>query len=435
MINKIKYVISEFCHLIVDGDVAVLCNTGNGKIEKIPLECWRTVEQYIGDYTVEEICSAAATEEDKEYYQTVFKLLIDNNYLVPEGYSPLRSVDIVITNRCNLKCTHCCADAFDAVGEDPMSTDDIKRLIDELIRLNVETIVITGGEPMLRKDFFEISEYLRANFKGKTNLMTNGTLINEKNIDHLIELFDGFNISLDGYDEETCSKIRGKGVFTKVTNVLEMFKQRNYNMGRIALSMVETAYTYGNDEKFRELNRKFGTKTVIRQFSPTGRGAVNNDELSIKASLENIQEEMEKSNKLIEDIKNGKVDKKQFDNSDSDPLFCRSCVAGIEKFAITHEGNIVPCMLLDGSDYFMGNILELESIYDYIKNKEYRNTSGFENMKCLIPKYNKKCSDCECSPFCIYCYADFSRYINSPDFEKGCQAKKNELKYIWRYEV
>ncbi len=83
---------------------------------------------------------------------------------------------------------------------------------------------------------FEILSYTKEKFKGKIRLSTNATLIKENQVDEIIDGLYAMEISLDGYDELSCSKVRGKGVFTKVINLIKYIKSKGFN--NIGLSMV-----------------------------------------------------------------------------------------------------------------------------------------------------------------------------------------------------
>ncbi|WP_330653158.1 radical SAM protein, partial [Clostridioides difficile] len=70
---------------------------------------------------------------------------------------------------------------------------------------------------LIREDFFEIIKYIKQKLPDtKLILSTNGTLIDEHNVDFIITNFEKIDISIDGVDENTCSETRGKGVFHKV---------------------------------------------------------------------------------------------------------------------------------------------------------------------------------------------------------------------------
>ena len=80
------------------------------------------------------------------------------------------------TKTCNLKCRHCYMNSDAQKYEGELTTEEAKRFIDDLAEFNVPVLLFSGGEPLMRKDFFELAEYAAA--KGiRPTLSTNGTLI------------------------------------------------------------------------------------------------------------------------------------------------------------------------------------------------------------------------------------------------------------------
>ena len=85
-----------------------------------------------------------------------------------------------ITNKCNLACTHCYINAgLDVDISNELSLAEAKEFIDDLAEMRAPLILFTGGEPLMRTDFWELATY--ATEQGlKTALSTNGTLITKK---------------------------------------------------------------------------------------------------------------------------------------------------------------------------------------------------------------------------------------------------------------
>ena len=80
------------------------------------------------------------------------------------------------TRTCNLNCRHCYMEADSTCHQGELSTDEAKRFIDDLADYRVPALLFSGGEPLMRKDFFELAEYAGAKSVRPT-LSTNGTLI------------------------------------------------------------------------------------------------------------------------------------------------------------------------------------------------------------------------------------------------------------------
>ena len=97
----------------------------------------------------------------------------------------LSNTTLVVTFRCNLKCKHCCVSAesiSNTISNNEIDTIAFKKVIDKVTASNPDRIIVSGGEPMIRKDFMEIMQYLRHQYHGKIDLSTNATLINDTNV-------------------------------------------------------------------------------------------------------------------------------------------------------------------------------------------------------------------------------------------------------------
>ncbi|MDF2614373.1 MAG: hypothetical protein K0S71_2159 [Clostridia bacterium] len=102
------------------------------------------------------------------------------------------------TNTCNLKCKHCYADSRHCSFPEELNTREAKVLIDDLSSFKVPVLLISGGEPLLRKDLFELLEYTQKNGIRST-ISTNGTLIDKEAARDLKQYGVSYvGISLDG---------------------------------------------------------------------------------------------------------------------------------------------------------------------------------------------------------------------------------------------
>lgn len=136
-------------------------------------------------------------------------------------HPPLDSVNILITNACNLYCDHCLID-----GGKPMDDElDGKMWINVLKQaqqLGAFRINVTGGEPLLHKDFFKIAEHIASVPFFNANLNTNGTLIKKGQEELLAKAFTSVQISLDDVVAEKHDMFRRKkGCFGKSIQAIE----------------------------------------------------------------------------------------------------------------------------------------------------------------------------------------------------------------------
>ena len=130
----------------------------------------------------------------------------------PTALGPKRNPPgpVVIWNlirRCNLTCKHCYSISADTNFPGELTTEQVYGVMDDLKEFKVPVLILSGGEPLLRPDIYDIAK--RAKAKGfYVGLSSNGTLINEDNIDQIAECdFNYVGVSLDGI-RETHDKFR-----------------------------------------------------------------------------------------------------------------------------------------------------------------------------------------------------------------------------------
>jgi len=127
----------------------------------------------------------------------------------------LNELWIHTNNSCNLTCSHCLVNS--SPNEDGgLSTESIKKIIDEAAVLGTSRFYFTGGEPLMRKDIFELIDYVCNQKKSELIILTNGTLLKGETIEKL-QQFDKtllkLQISLDGSTPEINDPLRGNGSF------------------------------------------------------------------------------------------------------------------------------------------------------------------------------------------------------------------------------
>ena len=124
------------------------------------------------------------------------------------------------TKTCNLRCRHCYMES-DGGRYDELSTDEAKKFIDDLADFKVPVLLFSGGEPLIRSDFFELAEYAAS--KGiRPTLSTNGTLIDRSVARRIKEIGVGYvGISLDGLSDVN-DKFRGvEGAYERAMHGIE----------------------------------------------------------------------------------------------------------------------------------------------------------------------------------------------------------------------
>lgn len=175
-----------------------------------------------------------------------------------------------LTYACNLECVHCLSSSGQ---RDPreLSTEQAKAVLDELRDLQVFYINIGGGEPMVRRDFFEILEHSIANGIG-VKFSTNGAFIDKKNAERLAALdYLDIQISLDGTTAEVNDAVRGAGSYDTAIRAMENLRDAGF--GQFKISVVVTRHNVDQLDDFKALADSFGAQLRITRLRPAGRGA------------------------------------------------------------------------------------------------------------------------------------------------------------------
>ena len=180
----------------------------------------------------------------------------------------LELVHFQLTRNCNLRCSFCGQwgrKGFfsNAAGVD-MELDEWKRVVDSLVEYRKTTginpsVMLWGGEPLVFLHFREISEYIRMN-GFELGLITNGVFI-DKYVDILKQDFKKIYISVDG-PQEIHDKIRGRGVFERVRNNVQLLKGGN---AEIVIMTVLTEELLKNIDNIPDAFEQFAPSKVLLQ--------------------------------------------------------------------------------------------------------------------------------------------------------------------------
>jgi mycofactocin biosynthetic radical S-adenosylmethionine protein MftC len=175
-----------------------------------------------------------------------------------------------LTYACNLACVHCLSSSG---RRDPqeLSTAEAKALLDELCELQVFYINIGGGEPMIRRDFFELVEYATSSGIG-VKFSTNGAFLGPEEARRLAAMdYLDVQISLDGIDAETNDAIRGRGSYAIARAAMDNLRDAGF--GPFKISVVVTRNNVAQLDDFRALARSYGAQLRVTRLRPSGRGA------------------------------------------------------------------------------------------------------------------------------------------------------------------
>ncbi len=141
-------------------------------------------------------------------------------------------IRLSISDVCNFKCGYCLPDGYKIDKSDNrtfINTEEIKRLAKALSELGVSKIRLTGGEPTIRKDFFEIIKIIKENSGiKKTVITTNGYKLDKIASDIKNSRLDGINISIDSLDPKTFKKITGHDRLEEILRGIKNLQKLNF---------------------------------------------------------------------------------------------------------------------------------------------------------------------------------------------------------------
>ncbi|MDH7597849.1 MAG: radical SAM protein [Methanothrix sp.] len=242
------------------------------------------------------------------------------------------------TGACNLNCSYCRASAEPVPSADELSTGEIKGLIREMAPLGA-MLIISGGEPLLRPDVFEVARYA-ADSGVRVSLASNGTLITPEIVDRiLLSGISRVSISLDGASAGTNDATRGKGSFDLALKGMRALSGRV----EFQINMTVTPVNINELDPLLDLAEREGAAAVHIFFMvPTGRGR----------DVESISPEMQMS--LLERI--ASEERSIEIRPTCAPQYGRvllgrrshgrsagGCIAGIRFVFISRTGEIFPC--------------------------------------------------------------------------------------------
>jgi mycofactocin biosynthetic radical S-adenosylmethionine protein MftC len=175
-----------------------------------------------------------------------------------------------LTYACNLACIHCLSSSG---RRDPreLTTAEAKAVLDELNELQVFYINIGGGEPMIRRDFFEIVEHSIERSIG-VKFSTNGAYITDDAARRLAAMdYLDIQISLDGLDAATNDAVRGEGSYAVARRAMDRLAEAGF--GPFKISIVVTRHNVDQLDGFAALADSYGAQLRVTRLRPSGRGA------------------------------------------------------------------------------------------------------------------------------------------------------------------
>jgi radical SAM additional 4Fe4S-binding domain len=361
--------------------------------------------------------------DEIKYKSFIFKLLVNNIiqfqsdekgklketktrvYFAPNPY-------------CNLECVYCYAEATSPKVKLDFNESETYKIIDNFAIDNVEEVVITGGEPLMRTDIFDIVDYIKYKKKKTISILTNGILINEKNIKHM-QKFDKVTLSLDASEAMINDITRGSGTFEKIVHAVRLLKQHKIRVGitsvvsKVNLANVQALLNFIREELGVEEH-----KTTIHVSHGRGKDS------EIECTAMQVQEFRRLY--LMDYIRNGlKSNTSLFEPQLVRNVQRQMCGVATAEIFVNEKGEVYPCRLFVEDKYLLGTLLE-NNLEDIMNNEKTNNFK--EKMKV---NSIESCNACKSRYLCGGgCRSSHSCYTGSikESHEPLCDMIRQDIK-------
>jgi len=386
-----------------------------------------------GSFTVDETLEKIIIEREgavtkDELFKFISSMLDANFLFLKPPPSPqkierrpekARRLSFHLTRACNLRCKHCYVEAGEPL-ENELTTPEVLRIIEDFAQLGGEYLLITGGEPFLRRE--TLYEALRKGRKvgiPEIFVATNGTLISNEDMEVCKKYDVEIGVSLDGAIQETNDYIRGAGSYEKCIKTIKKLISAGI---KVKINMTLMKPNIKEAEKMVYLAKDLGINSIIfTPLLPIGRAKINKD---LQASFEEIlsasSTAWEKAKEVgiaaeleeLEDVfKSGKLTREDM------------CGAGTEILLVSSKGDLYPCnMFFEFEEFNAGNVRE-RGLRD-----TWKNSKVLKKLRRLSVLDIKSCKDCELKFICAVCPAEiYKEHGGFNEKPKRCSFYKKTL--------
>lgn len=371
----------------------------------------------------------------RKVIKNVFKGMAIFGIRIPFVTGAPLSVVWNFTKKCNLKCSHCFADAHhNKKSINELNTEEAKCVIDILAANDVVTVNFCGGESLTREDVFEIMTYTK-DCEILPSLSTNATLLSKNTCEKVYNSgVRSITISLDSLTAKNHDRLRQVyGAYDNaIEGIINAVEFRKFE--EIIINTTLTDFNYNEIPHIYELVKKLGgTKYYVSRILPTGRGVnyiqhdVNNEikidvmRFMAKKLIQSIQSNddlvvlgrgMPYYSRICRELSNGEIyplcelitgyepQYRSVFNGRAANLFHRlsfifsGCATGLFYCGLDSEGMVLPCA--PATHIKLGNILE-KGLYDIWVNNPILNQIRQRS------KVKGKCSKCSGRVYCGGC--------------------------------
>jgi len=376
---------------------------------------------------------------DKFYFNYDTMRLIMNpeqalDRLTRYGVVPANRLIVAITRHCNLACSHCWVECSPASRLKHVNVGLIKETISLWVEAGINTLCISGGEPLTHPRWQEILTHC-AQFPTihHLRLQTNGTLLTPKIVDTLANpVFDCLHlqISLDGAQPDTHDRVRGKGNFEKTMNGLQLLSDAGL-ASRTTVSFTEMRHNVEDLPQLFVMMEKLNISRVVSGTLIQGGRALTGT-LSLPspeqyaALIERFSHD-EQFRRVYERIGNTSCLEWYASRHETSEHHCANCM---ESPYISQEGTLFPCGLLSVTNYGIQGVWNCP--VDRIADKAETAWAGLNQLSRERSEKIQACAACSGRLHCQSgCMARPERHtdIFFEEVEDRCQLRKQVYAY------
>lgn len=321
-----------------------------------------------------------------------------------------RSVDLDITNQCNLRCKYCYHFTGPGDVDKDLTTDEWLGFIEELGRCAVIDVCLAGGEPFFRDDLKDIINGIVRN-RMRFKILSNGTLITDEIASHIASTrrCDSIQVSIDGGSPETHDLSRGKGNFNNAIRGIEIL--RKYSIPVTVRVTINRYNVRDLEEIAKLLFEEIGLSSLsTNSAARMGLCKKNSEELELtvddrQIAMETLLRLNQKYNgrigaqagPLAEAMRWRKMEEARKEGRErmSNGGFLRACGGFMNKMAVRADGVMVPCSQMSH--------IELGRINRDSLKEVWQNHPEFLRLRTRVDIPLNKfdfCKGCEYVPYC-----------------------------------
>ena len=338
---------------------------------------------------------------------------------IDEKYVPL-VISWNVTLRCNLKCSHCYINAEGKKLPDELSTDAAKMLIHQITEVSRPLLILSGGEPLLRDDIYEIIKY-GADRGLRMGMGSNGMLIDNDVAERLKEAgMWTVAISLDSSIPERHDEFRGViGCWEQAVNAIKALKKAGLE---VQVNCTVTQQNYDEVEDIMALAEDLGVDNFHLFFLvPTGRGT-DIEDITPRMYENMITSTLVKTSNYKLNVKPSCAP--QFmrvakDQGVDMSRWIRGCMAGLYYCRIYPSGEVTPCPYMPVS---LGNIRERSFKDIWFNSKVFKSLRDFDQLKgkCGLCEHREVCGGCRARAYGVTTeHMDFCGALHEPTETQG----------------